>query len=110
MARRIGAVMPASFLADDQSITLRSAILRGRNRHRLTPLPATRKEIRKVAHERLLGRKALSINLSDVAAMGGVGRHALVSLCLPPELEGAWVEQEDNSNRTWDTSRSNRPR
>jgi len=41
---------------------------------------------------RLLGRKALAINLSDVAAMGGVGRHAIVSLCLPRELELAWVD------------------
>jgi thiamine-monophosphate kinase len=41
---------------------------------------------------RLLGRKALAINLSDVAAMGGVGRHAIVSLCLPPDLELAWVD------------------
>jgi thiamine-monophosphate kinase len=47
---------------------------------------------RETAPARLLGRKALSVNLSDVAAMGGVGRHALVSLCLPPELELQWVD------------------
>jgi thiamine-monophosphate kinase len=47
---------------------------------------------REWAPARLLGRKALSINLSDVAAMGGVGRHALVSLCLPPELELDWID------------------
>jgi thiamine-monophosphate kinase len=41
---------------------------------------------------RLLGRKALAVNLSDVAAMGGVGRHAVVSLCLPSELELEWVD------------------
>jgi thiamine-monophosphate kinase len=35
---------------------------------------------------RLLGRKALSINISDLAAMGGVPRQAVVSLCLRPEL------------------------
>jgi thiamine-monophosphate kinase len=47
---------------------------------------------RDTAPARLLGRKALSVNLSDVAAMGGVGRHALVSLCLPPEIELGWVD------------------
>jgi len=47
---------------------------------------------RESAPARLLGRKALAINLSDVAAMGGVGRHAIVSLCLPPDLELAWVD------------------
>jgi thiamine-monophosphate kinase len=41
---------------------------------------------------RLLGRKALTVNLSDVAAMGGVGRYATVSLCLPAELEAGWVD------------------
>jgi thiamine-monophosphate kinase len=40
----------------------------------------------------LLGRKALSVNLSDVAAMGGVSRHALVCLSLPPELLVDWVD------------------
>src|SRR5690349_21388383 len=33
-----------------------------------------------------IGRKALAINLSDIAAMGGVPRYALVSLILPPQL------------------------
>ena len=33
---------------------------------------------------RLLGRKALSVNLSDIGAMSGVPRYALVNLCLPP--------------------------
>jgi thiamine-monophosphate kinase len=47
---------------------------------------------RETTPARLLGRKALSVNLSDVAAMGGVGRHAIVSLCLPPELELRWVD------------------
>jgi thiamine-monophosphate kinase len=47
---------------------------------------------REQAPARLLGRKALSVNLSDVGAMGGVARYALVSLCLPAELEIAWVD------------------
>jgi thiamine-monophosphate kinase len=33
-----------------------------------------------------IGRKAFAINLSDIAAMGGVPRYALVSLILPPQL------------------------
>jgi thiamine-monophosphate kinase len=41
---------------------------------------------------RLVGRKALSVNLSDVAGMGGRGLYATVSLCLPPTLEIAWLE------------------
>jgi thiamine-monophosphate kinase len=41
---------------------------------------------------RLLGRKALTVNLSDIAAMGGVARYATVSLCLPPDLGVGWVD------------------
>ncbi len=41
---------------------------------------------------RLLGRKALSVNLSDVAAMGGIARYATVSLCLPHDLTLGWVD------------------
>jgi thiamine-monophosphate kinase len=47
---------------------------------------------RDAAPPRLLGRKALTVNLSDVAAMGGIGRYATVSLCLPPEVTLGWVD------------------
>jgi thiamine-monophosphate kinase len=34
-----------------------------------------------------LGWKALAVNLSDIAAMGGVPQYALISLALPPDIE-----------------------
>lgn len=39
---------------------------------------------RNLVPPRLLGRKALSVNLSDIGAMSGVPRYALINLCLPP--------------------------
>ena len=47
---------------------------------------------REEAPPRLLGRKALTVNLSDVAAMGGIGRYATVSLCLPAATTLGWVD------------------
>jgi thiamine-monophosphate kinase len=47
---------------------------------------------RDAAPPRLLGRKALTVNLSDVAAMGGIGRYATVSLSLPPDVTLGWVD------------------
>jgi thiamine-monophosphate kinase len=45
------------------------------------------------ATPRLVGRKALAVNLSDVAAMAGVPRSAVVALCLPKSWsEGAVLE------------------
>ncbi|MCU0240988.1 MAG: thiamine-phosphate kinase, partial [Vicinamibacteria bacterium] len=40
----------------------------------------------------LLGRKALSINLSDIAAMGGIPRYATISLCLRNETQLAFID------------------
>jgi thiamine-monophosphate kinase len=39
-----------------------------------------------------LGRKLLSVNLSDVAAMGGVPGEAVVSVAVPGDLEASFVE------------------
>jgi len=39
-----------------------------------------------------LGRKSLNVNLSDIAAMGGVPRYALLGLGLPMRTELDWLE------------------
>jgi len=41
----------------------------------------------------LLGRKALNVNLSDIAAMGGRPRFALLGLGLRPDVGKRWVEK-----------------
>ena len=42
---------------------------------------------------RLLGRKALNINLSDIAAMGGRPLHALLGMAMPGDVEESWLRQ-----------------
>ncbi|MCS7299990.1 MAG: thiamine-phosphate kinase [Fimbriimonadales bacterium] len=42
---------------------------------------------------RALGWKALAVNLSDVAAMGGAPAGALLSIALPPEYIGRWLNE-----------------
>ncbi len=42
---------------------------------------------------RLLGRKSLNVNLSDVAAMGGLPLYALLGLGLPGQTELAWIKE-----------------
>jgi thiamine-monophosphate kinase len=42
---------------------------------------------------RQLGRKALAVNLSDIAAIGGQALYALVSLALPDDTEVDWVDE-----------------
>ncbi len=34
----------------------------------------------------LLGRKAVAVNISDIAGMGGTPKFALLSICLPPSF------------------------
>lgn len=41
----------------------------------------------------LIGRKALSVSISDIAACGGVPRHAVVSLGLPKNLPLSFVKK-----------------
>ncbi len=47
---------------------------------------------RETTTPRLLGRKVLAANLSDVAAMGGTPHAFTVSLAAPPDLSVEWVE------------------
>jgi thiamine-monophosphate kinase len=42
---------------------------------------------------RLLGRKALAVNLSDVAAMGGVPKFAMMSIALPKWCSADFVDE-----------------
>ncbi|HEU67888.1 MAG TPA: thiamine-phosphate kinase [Candidatus Acetothermia bacterium] len=49
--------------------------------------------VRGCIEPRVLGRRVLAVNTSDIAAMGGRPTHALVSLVLPTELELEWVEE-----------------
>jgi thiamine-monophosphate kinase len=39
-----------------------------------------------------IGRRAIAVNVSDIAAMGGVPRYALLSLLLQPSIEVGWIE------------------
>ena len=51
-------------------------------------------DFRRAVHPpRLLGRKALNVNLSDIAAMGGRPLHALVGMAAPGDLEESWLRQ-----------------
>lgn len=37
--------------------------------------------------------KAIAANVSDVAAMGGVATHFLISMAMPPDLDWTWIEE-----------------
>lgn len=40
-----------------------------------------------------LGRKALSVNLSDIAAMGGIPRYAILSIAVPEQTTAEFLER-----------------
>jgi thiamine-monophosphate kinase len=42
---------------------------------------------------RMLGRKALAVNLSDIAAMGGVPKFAMISVALPGHCSAEFVDE-----------------
>ena len=39
-----------------------------------------------------LGYKAIAVNLSDIAAMGGVPKYVFLSVALPRDIPGDWLE------------------
>ena len=41
----------------------------------------------------LLGRKSVSVNLSDIAAMGGIPRFVLIAISLPHDMTSQWLSQ-----------------
>src|SRR5713101_727959 len=45
------------------------------------------------ATPRLLGRKALAVNLSDVAAMGGVPKFAMISVAMPRKYSFEFIDE-----------------
>lgn len=49
--------------------------------------------LRTTTTPRALGYKALAVNLSDIAAMGGVARHALVAIGIPDDREVEEIEE-----------------
>jgi len=40
---------------------------------------------------KLLGRKSIAVNLSDIAAMGGIPRFALIAISIPADLSSKWL-------------------
>jgi thiamine-monophosphate kinase len=48
--------------------------------------------LRRVATPEQIGRRAMAVNLSDIASMGGWPRYALISLLLPADLPTAFMD------------------
>jgi len=72
-----------------------AALVRGPERLLLTTDILVEDEDFRIADHppRLLGRKALNVNLSDIAAMGGRPLHALVGMALPGDIDESWLRQ-----------------
>jgi len=48
-----------------------------------------------------IGKKALAINLSDIAAMGGTPEHFTIALGIPQSMEAAWVKRFYSGVLSW---------
>lgn len=71
------------------------AVLRARGAKLLlfaSDMLVERVHFRRSAPPAAVGWKALAVNVSDVAAMGGIPRHAVISLGLPKRTPVAWVD------------------
>ncbi len=42
---------------------------------------------------RLLGKKSIAVNLSDIAAMGGTPHYALISIAVSGDIDKDWIDQ-----------------
>ncbi len=73
-----------------------AAVIRGGNGHNVLTTDLLVEDfhfIRAIHPPFFLGRKSLSVNLSDIAAMGARPRFALLGLGLPPRIEIRWVRE-----------------
>jgi thiamine-monophosphate kinase len=78
----------------DDAAVLRSGSRKGERLLLTTDLLVEDVDFRRSIHPPfLLGRKSLSVNLSDIAAMGGRPRFALLGLALPRRSSPEWVNE-----------------
>jgi thiamine-monophosphate kinase len=87
---RIRARLGSSYLGDDAAVLPRTAGM-----ELLATVDAQVDGVH-FLRERMVpqqvGRRAIAVNVSDIAAMGGLPRFALVSLLVPADLSVAWIE------------------
>ena len=78
----------------DDTAVLRSGSRKGERFLLTTDLLVEDVDFRRSVHPPfLLGRKSLNVNLSDIAAMGGRPRFALLGLALPRRSSPEWVSE-----------------